>query len=110
MFNDVTQLDLVFAALAHPKRRAMVDELSLGPATIQRLAHNHDMSLPAIHKHIRAMEEAGLIVRRKSGRTNFVALGKSALYKAQCWVNQYRAEWGNDQETLENYIDHLNDK
>jgi DNA-binding transcriptional ArsR family regulator len=68
---DSAQLDSVFGALANPKRRGIVHVLSLGPATVAQLAGDHDLSLPAIHKHIRALEEADLIVRRKVGRTNF---------------------------------------
>jgi DNA-binding transcriptional ArsR family regulator len=102
--NVSTQLDQVFSALAHPKRRAIMHDLAFRPATIAQLARDHDLSLPAIHKHIRAMEVAGLILRKKVGRTNFVALSTQILRETQGWIMQYHAEWGNDQETLENYI------
>lgn len=102
-------LDDIFAALAHAKRRAILHDLSFRPATVKQLATVHDLSLPAIHKHLRTLEEAGLIVRQKSGRTNFVALHKTTLRSVQAWINQYRTEWGNDKETLENYIAGLQD-
>jgi DNA-binding transcriptional ArsR family regulator len=106
--NYSTSLDLVFSALANPRRRAMIHELSFRPATVGQLARDHKLSLPAIHKHIRVLEEAGLIVRKKTGRTNFVALGKKTLRDTQGWIMQYRTEWGNDEETLDNYIAGLN--
>lgn len=101
------QLDTVLAALANPKRRAIIHELSLQPATIGQLARHHGLSLPAIHKHIRTLEEAELIIRRKAGRTNFVALNAGALDTAQNWISQYHTTWGNAQASLENYISRM---
>jgi DNA-binding transcriptional ArsR family regulator len=98
------KLDAIFSALSHSTRRALLYHLSLQPATILQLATAHEISLPAIHKHIRSLEEANLILRKKVGRTNFVALNKSSLLCAQNWTNQFRADWGNDEESLENYI------
>lgn len=98
------ELDTLFMALSHDKRRDMVHELSLQPSTVQHLAVNHGLSLPAIHKHVRLLEKAKLLVRKKVGRTNFVAINREGLQKAQAWSSQFRADWGNDQETLENYI------
>lgn len=105
--SNSTQLDLLFSALAHPKRRDMVYELALTPATVGQLAAAHGLTLPAMHKHVRALEEAGLVLRRKAGRTNFLALRRAGLRVAQTWLGQYRTEWGNDEETLENYIERL---
>jgi len=82
----------------------MIHTLSFRPATVTQLAREYDLSLPAIHKHIRSLEDAQLIRRKKVGRTNFVALNKKSLKFAQDWIGQYRTEWGNDEESLENYI------
>ena len=101
------QLDLVFSALANSKRRGMVHDLAYRPATIGQLARDHDLSLPAIHKHIRVLEESGLILRRKAGRTNFVALRGQVLRIVQEWITQYHTEWGHDDASLENYISGL---
>jgi len=98
------QLDQAFEALANPKRRAIMDTLSYRPATIASLAAEHKLSLPAIHRHIRTLEEAGLIQRKKVGRTNFVALKRKTLRAIQSWFSQYQSYWGTDEETLENYI------
>lgn len=100
-------LDAVFLALGNEKRRGIVRTLSFRPATVSQLAEEHYLSLPSIHRHIRTLEEAQLIQRRKVGRTNFVAIKRTSLAAAQAWMSQYHLEWGNDDETLENYIDSL---
>src|SRR6185312_11518161 len=94
---DSPHLDHIFDALGHAKRRGMIDTLSYRPATVSQLAEEYDLSLPAMHKHIRTLEEAGLIRRRKVGRTNFVALNRKCLKVAQDWIMQYRTDWGNDE-------------
>ena len=98
------KLDAVLDALANQKRRSIVHDLSLQPNTVSRLARKHGLSLPAIHKHIRILEKSRLIVRKKVGRTNFVALDASALGLAQDWIMQYHTEWGSVDATLANYI------
>jgi len=100
-------LDAVFNALGNAKRRAMLNTLSYRPATVGQLAKEHSLSLPAIHRHIRALEEARLIQRRKVGRTNFVAFSRDNFAAAQTWMAQYHTEWGSDSETLDNYIKQL---
>ncbi len=104
---DTPRLDTVFNALGHPTRRAIVNTLAFRPATVTQLAAEHQVSLPAIHRHIRALEEAGLLQRRKVGRVNFVAQKRTGLRTAQEWLGQYRIEFGNDVETLDNYIANL---
>jgi DNA-binding transcriptional ArsR family regulator len=106
--DSATEIDAVFVALGNPRRRAIVDTLSFRPATVSQLAAEHHLSLAAIHRHIRVLEEANIIERRKVGRVNFVALKRRALRAAQAWMSQYHLEWGNDAETLENYIEQLN--
>jgi len=98
------QLDSLFNALGHAKRRGMLRTLSFRPATISQLADEYDLSLPAMHKHIQVLEESRLIQRKKVGRTNFVALNKKSLATAQEWTMQFHTDWGNDEESLENYI------
>ncbi len=61
-------------------------------------------SLPAIHRHVVALEEAGLVERRKSGRTTYLALTRAGMLTVQRWLDQFHAFWGTPQETLENYI------
>jgi DNA-binding transcriptional ArsR family regulator len=102
--DNLTQLDRIFTALSHRKRRAIIHDLSFKPSTVSQLAAKYDLSLPAIHKHIRLLETSELIIKKKSGRTNFIALNQSTLIVGQAWMNQYKTEWGNSQATLENYI------
>jgi DNA-binding transcriptional ArsR family regulator len=90
-------LDIVLSALANPKRRGIIHELSLQPATVGQLATRNELSLPAIHRHIRALENAKLITRKKIGRTNFVALNSNTLGLLQNWINQYHTTWGQHQ-------------
>ncbi len=104
---DSPQLDNVLDALANRKRRGIIHDLSLSPATVGQLARRHGLSLPAIHKHVRTLEESGLIVRKKAGRTNFVALDNATLGLAQNWITQYHTAWGNAEATLENYISRM---
>jgi DNA-binding transcriptional ArsR family regulator len=101
---DDDRLDLVFGAFANRKRRQIVETLALRPASITQLADEQESSLPAIHRHIQVLEEAGLAQRRKSGRVNFLALDRSGILTAQGWVGSFHAYWGTGDETLENYI------
>jgi DNA-binding transcriptional ArsR family regulator len=102
--SDEERLDLVFAALANRRRRQIVTTLALHPASIAQLAEEQDSSLPAIHRHIVALEDAGLIHRRKSGRVNFLALTRSGLTLSRNWLADFQTFWGSDEETLDNYI------
>ena len=101
------QLDRVFDAIANDKRRAMIYQLSCNPTTISHLASLTDLSLQAIHKHIEELEDANLIVRKKVGRSNFLALNPKPLAAAQKWMKQFNTQWGSPQATLENYVSNL---
>ena len=96
-------LDRLFAALANRHRREMVDLLGLQPYSISRLAALNDVSLPAMNKHVRVLETAGLVTRRKLGRTTFLTLDRAAIRALQAWLARYHAYWGTEKETLENY-------
>lgn len=65
------------------------------------------LSLPAIHKHIKVLEKGGMIIRKKIGRTNFLALNRKSLRRLQDWLKPYHTYWGSDEETLENYARYL---
>ena len=82
----------------------MVDMLALQPASIQQVAGRVGMSLTAINRHIRVLEESGLVQRKKHGRVNFLAVRREALRRLHDWTQQYHAYWGTDAETLENYV------
>lgn len=100
-------LSRVFDALANEHRREIIRLLALQPRSISQLAELRGLSLPAIHKHIRALEGAAMVSRRKLGRTNFLALEREPLSRLQAWTGQFHPWWGTDRETLENYADAL---
>ena len=105
---DIPQdLDTVFEALANKHRREMVYSLSLQPYSISQLAAMRSLSLPAIHKHVKILEKAHMVLRRKIGRTNFLTLNREALRSLQAWLGQYKTYWGTGEETLENYAQFL---
>src|SRR5580658_664832 len=98
------ELDLILGSLANMKRRRIIHHLSLQPSTIKQLADAHNLSLPAIDKHISNLENSMLIIRKKSGRTNFIALNQNTLGIAKNYLAQYKTEWGNMNASLDNYI------
>lgn len=101
------ELDRIFEALANGHRREIVFLLGLRPHTISELARVRRMTLPAIHRHIRILEDAGLAVRRKVGRANVLTLGRPAILVLQEWLAGYHAYSGSPAESLENYRTHL---
>lgn len=100
-------LDNVFEALANKHRREIIYVLSLQPCSISQLAALRNLSLPAIYKHIKILEKGDLIMRKKIGQTNFLALNRASLRVLQEWVTQYHTYWGSDEATLENYALYL---
>jgi DNA-binding transcriptional ArsR family regulator len=101
---DLPELDSILDALANQKRRGIVHELALSPASIKQLARHQALTLPAIHKHIRILENARLIVRRKAGRTNFITLNPGTLELAKAWIIQYQTGWGSTDASYQNYV------
>jgi DNA-binding transcriptional ArsR family regulator len=108
MRGDSKTLDMLFEALANKHRRNIIYALSLQPHAISSLASMQKLSLPAIHKHIKILKNAGVIMDKKIGRIHFLTLKRNALFSLQKWLMQYNAYWGNDKETLENYTMYLN--
>jgi DNA-binding transcriptional ArsR family regulator len=105
--QDPQDLDNVFEALASKHRREIIYVLSLQPCSISQLASMRSLSLPAIHKHIEVLEKGGMVVRKKIGRINFLALNRKSLRAVQDWLQQYHTYWGSEEETLENYAQYL---
>lgn len=87
------RLDDVFAALAHPIRRAIIERLAEGECTVGELAAPHHVSLPAISQHLRALEEVGLLEQTPTGRVRRCALRAAPLSAAFSWIVQYRIFW-----------------
>ena len=86
-------LDATFQALADPTRRAMVERLTRGPASVSELAAPFEMSLPAVVQHLAVLESCGLVASRKVGRVRTCRIEPAALSLAEQWFNQRRAEW-----------------
>ena len=107
MAPESKDLDAIFEALANKHRRAIVYSVGLQPFSITQLAEMRELSLPAIHKHIKILESAGLVVRRKMGRTNFLTLDPRSVQVLQDWLQQYHTYWGSDQASLANYANYL---
>jgi DNA-binding transcriptional ArsR family regulator len=97
-------LDTTFGALADPTRRAILSTLLQGQASISELAKPHRMSLPAVLKHVRVLERAGLVAQSKNGRTRFCQLAAEPLEQAENWISQYRAFWEGTFDSLERYL------
>ena len=88
-----SQLDAAFAALAHPARRAILARLATGAATVNALAEPFEMSLPAVSKHIRVLENAGLITRGRDAQFRPCTLNTKPLEAVTHWTDQYRPIW-----------------
>jgi DNA-binding transcriptional ArsR family regulator len=101
------ELNTIFVALANEHRREIIYVLGLQPCSISQLAEMRGLSLPAIHKHIKLLENAGMVTRKKMGRTNFLTLNRESLRGLQDWLMQFHTYWGNEDETLENYARYL---
>jgi len=83
----------MFQALADPTRRAMIDRLSQGPASVSELAKPFAMSLPAIVQHLQALEHSGLVTSKKVGRVRTVQMQPEALSQAEQWLTDRRMGW-----------------
>jgi len=89
----IADLDSAFAALADGTRRAIVERLATGEACVTDLAAPFRMSLPAVSKHLRVLEEAGLVRRRREGRTHILSLSGKPMGAAAEWLDQHRRFW-----------------
>jgi DNA-binding transcriptional ArsR family regulator len=97
-------LDATFQALSDPTRRAIVSALARGQASVTELARPHRMSLPAVMKHLKVLENAGLVTQRKLGRTRLCRLAARPLQKAEAWISRYRAFWDKQFDALDRYL------
>jgi DNA-binding transcriptional ArsR family regulator len=102
-YNDA-QLDLAFGALSHPIRRGILARLATGEATVSELAKPFKVSAPAISKHMRILEEAGLLSRRKQGREHHCRLEAKRMQQAERWLEHYRKFWNDRLDALERYL------
>jgi DNA-binding transcriptional ArsR family regulator len=104
------RLDLTFAALADPTRRAILARLALGEASVTELAEPFAMSLPGISKHLKVLERAGLIVRSREAQWRPCRLEPRPLKAAADWLEHYRRFWDESFDRLESYLKDLQGK
>jgi DNA-binding transcriptional ArsR family regulator len=103
--ND--SLSLTFSALADPTRRSMLDRLAQGPATVKELADPFEISMPAISKHLKVLEHAGLIERGRQAQWRPAQLQAAPLKEAAQWLESYRHHWEENLDRLEAYLRQL---
>jgi DNA-binding transcriptional ArsR family regulator len=104
MPRSAVNLDLTFQALADPTRRAMVERLSRGQASVSELAQPHDMSLPAIVQHLAMLENSGLVRSEKVGRVRTFRMVPAGLSLAEQWFARRRTKW---EQRLDRLGEHL---
>lgn len=102
---SASHLNRTFAALADPTRRRILQQLTRGQNCVTRLAKPYAMSLPAVSKHLRILETAGLIRRRRYGRVQQVELQAKPLKQAARWVEEYRRFWEGSLDRLARYLE-----
>ncbi|HYH78309.1 MAG TPA: metalloregulator ArsR/SmtB family transcription factor [Longimicrobium sp.] len=104
MLNHQPSLDLVFQALADPARRAMVDRLTRGPASVSELARPLAMSLPGVMQHLQVLEASGLVRSQKLGRVRTCTIQPAALRTAEQWITERRTLWERRLDRLGEYL------
>lgn len=104
---DEERLDDTFAALANSTRRAILARLAEGEASVNELAEPFDMTLPAISKHIKVLEQAGLVERTRRAQFRPCTLAPAPLAAVADWAEQYRRIWETRFDRLAEYVDHI---
>lgn len=103
--HDDERLDAVFHALADRTRRALLSRLRRGGASISELASPFEMSLPAVSKHVRVLERAGLVQRSVEGRVHRCTIDAAPLEDIQAWVEHYRVFWEDTLAALAQHVE-----
>jgi DNA-binding transcriptional ArsR family regulator len=104
MLDHAAPLDQVFHALADPSRRAMVDRLTRGPASVSELAKPFPMSLAAVVQHVQVLESSGLVHTEKVGRVRTCSIEPAALRTAEHWINERRILWERRLDKLGDFL------
>jgi DNA-binding transcriptional ArsR family regulator len=100
-------LSLTFAALADPTRRAILAALASGERSVSELAEPFDMSMPAVSKHLRVLERAGLVIRRKDAQRRPCQIDAAPLKEVSEWTERYRRIWEDRLDRLDDYLKQL---
>jgi len=104
------QLSITFAALADPTRRAILARLLSGERSVTELAEPFDMSMPAVSKHLRVLERAGLIARRREAQWRHCRIEARPLKEVADWAERYRCIWEERLDRLDGYLQHVKAK
>lgn len=103
--NCQPELSTVFHALADPTRRRILESLGTGERTVSELAKPLSISLPAVSKHLGVLERAGLLNRRRDGRTHHIRFDPAALEPATSWIESQRQLWNDSFDKLASYLE-----
>jgi DNA-binding transcriptional ArsR family regulator len=110
VYMGADRLSATFSALADPTRRAILARLTLGEASVNELAEPFDMSLPAVSKHLKVLERAGLIARSREAQWRPCTLQAGPLKDIADWVEHYRRFWEQSFDRLDEYLKELQGK
>ncbi|MGH7707948.1 MAG: ArsR/SmtB family transcription factor [Vulcanimicrobiaceae bacterium] len=105
MVNNTARLDAVFAALADPTRRRILERLARRSLTVGEIAAEFPISQPAISKHVRVLEDSGLLTRRVLGRVHHCSLAPDAMQGASRWIDKQRRFWNAVLDRLDGVLD-----
>jgi DNA-binding transcriptional ArsR family regulator len=108
--NSLERLDRVFGALADPTRRAILARLSRGDATVNELVAPFHLSQPTISKHLKVLEQAGLVSRGREAQFRPVRLNAAPLAGAAAWLGDYRRFWEESLDRLDDYVHEMKRK
>jgi DNA-binding transcriptional ArsR family regulator len=101
---DTDPLSITFAALSDPTRRAILERLAAGDATVGELAEPFAMTLPAISKHLSVLERAGLVTKSRDGQRRYCRITATPLKNATAWLDEYRRHWEANLDQLDAYL------
>lgn len=104
MAHSSTPLDEIFGALSDPTRRAVVERLGRGPASVGELADPFPITLPSFMKHLRVLEDSGLVLTKKVGRTRMCSLDRRRLRRLSTWLDHQRIVWTERTDRLEHFV------
>lgn len=110
MPNHQTDLDQTFRALADPTRRAVLQKLAAGPASVKDLAAPFDMALPSFLQHLDVLETGGLVISKKTGRIRMCAMQPVALDPVEDWIRERKAVWEDRFDRMDAYLTDLHNR
>ena len=110
MAKYLTDLDRMFSALADPTRRAIISRLCDGPKSVSELAEPFELALPSLLKHVRVLEESGLVTSEKTGRVRTCRIEQQALHATEAWIHQHISAWEDRLDRMEVHIERMKTK